>query len=215
MTKIIINILGPIQTNCYFIINEETKQALVIDPAFDADYIIKKCEELQITPVAVLLTHGHYDHTGAVNDLNLPVYAGAQEKALLSDPMKNGEALMVSEARRRGSKPVEADFWLTDDEIIKPAGFPVKVIATPGHTAGGVCYFLEQENVLFSGDVLFADSFGRTDLPTGNTKELVNSIINKLFTLAPETKVYPGHGPATDIGREKQSNPIYHYTQLT
>lgn len=215
MIKIITNVLGPIQTDCYFVINEQNKQALIIDPACEADYIAEKCRELQIIPVAILLTHGHYDHTGGVFDLkqalNIPVYAGDDEKALLCDPIKNGEFLMVSEAARRGSKPVEADFWLTDNQLIEPAGFPVKIISAPGHTAGGICFYLESENVLFSGDVLFANNFGRTDLPTGNMRTLADSIINKLFVLPPETKVYPGHGESTDIAYEKANNPIYRY----
>jgi glyoxylase-like metal-dependent hydrolase (beta-lactamase superfamily II) len=213
--KIITTVLGFVQTNCYFAVNEKTRRCLIIDPADDADLIMEKCRELQIEPAAILLTHGHFDHTGAVRGLkdalNLPIYAGEGEKGVLSDPAVNGELMFVSEARRRGAKPVEADVWLKDGELIEAAGFTVKAIAAPGHTAGGVCYYAGKENVLFSGDVLFADSFGRTDLPTGCQKTLTDSIINKLFTLPDETEVYPGHGEPTSIKREKQSNPIHHY----
>jgi len=213
--KIITHQLGPIETNCYFAINQETGEVLIIDPASNADFILEKCEELKIKPKAILLTHGHYDHTGAVGELkeklNLPVYAGTDEKVILSEPAINGTFLFTSESMRRGSKPVEADMWLLDNEMFEPAGFPVRVISTPGHTAGGVCYYIAEKNVLFSGDVLFADSFGRTDLPTGNSKQLVNSIINRLFILPEETKVYPGHGDSTTIGKEKNNNPIYRY----
>jgi glyoxylase-like metal-dependent hydrolase (beta-lactamase superfamily II) len=106
---------------------------------------------------------------------------------------------------------VTADIFLKDGEIVELAGLKFKVIATPGHTAGGICYYFESENVLFSGDVLFADSFGRTDFPGGSQKDLADSIINKLFVLPDETRVYPGHGGSTTIEREKKSNPIYHY----
>ncbi|MCL2019702.1 MAG: MBL fold metallo-hydrolase [Oscillospiraceae bacterium] len=218
--KIVKRVIGEVQTNCYFVVNEENNKALIIDPAGDipadsADYIIKKCEELKITPVAVLLTHGHFDHTGAVGGLkeklNIAIYAGEDEKPVLSDPSVNGLYLFASEAVRRGARPVEADFWLRDGETISPCGFPVKIIATPGHTVGGICYYIESENVLFSGDVLFENSFGRTDLPTGDQNALSNSIINKLFVLPEQTKVYPGHGGSTSIKYEKKNNPIYNY----
>ena len=208
--KIVINELGAIQTNCYFIINENIGEALIVDPADKADYIISKCAELQIKPAAILLTHGHFDHIGAAGRLkeafNIPVYAGAAEKELLSDSRLNRSSIF-------GREPFteEADVWLSDGETVELAGITVKIIATPGHTAGGICFYIESENVLFSGDTLFSGSFGRTDLPTGSAADLVSSIINKLFVypdFSDETKVYPGHGPETSMGYEKKNNPV-------
>ncbi|MDR2559319.1 MAG: MBL fold metallo-hydrolase [Oscillospiraceae bacterium] len=206
--KIITEVLGMVSTNSYIVVNGG--EALLIDLEESADYLIEKCEELQTKPTAILLTHGHFDHIGAVNGLKealkLPVYAGKDEEYFLTDPAYNGSAKM-------GRTPVSvtADVLLKDGEIIELAGFKIKAISTPGHTAGSICYYFEDENILISGDVLFADSFGRTDFPGGSQKDLADSIINKLFILPPETKVYPGHGPSTTIEREKKSNPIYHY----
>ncbi|MDR2531577.1 MAG: MBL fold metallo-hydrolase [Oscillospiraceae bacterium] len=205
--KIIANVLGMVSTNSYFVINESTGRCIIIDPEESADFLIEKCNKMQIKPVAILLTHGHFDHIGAVNglkeSLKIPVYAGAEEKEFLHDPSYNGSA-------KFGRTPVSVavDICLRDSEIIEIAGFSIKVISTPGHTAGGVCYYFESEDVLFSGDVLFADSFGRTDFPGGSQKELADSIINKLFILPGETAVYPGHGHDTTIGYENANNPI-------
>jgi len=206
--KIITEILGMVSTNTYIVANND--EALIIDPEESAEFLIEKCKKEQLKPVAILLTHGHFDHIGAVNGfkeaLKLPVYAGKAEKIYLENPDYNGSA-------KFGRTPVSvtADVLLDDNEIIELAGLKIKAIATPGHTAGGICYHFESENVLFSGDVLFADSFGRTDFPGGSQKELADSIINKLFTLPEETTVYSGHGMSTSIDREKKSNPIYGY----
>jgi len=201
-------VLGPVQTNCY--ITQNSGQALIIDPADRADLIIKKCEELKINLIAILLTHGHFDHIGAVNDLKeaykIPVYAGRDEEKLLSDTMLNGSAKM-----NRIPIKTSADILVDDNEILEIAGLSVKVIATPGHTSGCVCYYIESEKVLFSGDTLFADSFGRTDFPTGSQSMLKNSIINKLFVLPDDTAVYPGHDRGTVIEYEKVNNPIKHF----
>jgi glyoxylase-like metal-dependent hydrolase (beta-lactamase superfamily II) len=206
--KIITEVLGMVSTNSYIVVNND--ECLIIDPEESAEYLIKKCEELQAKPAVILLTHGHFDHIGAVNGLKetlkLPVYAGEKEKTFMADPNMNGSAKM-------GRIPVSVtgDIFLKDGKIFDLAGLKIKTISTPGHTAGGVCYYFESENVIFTGDTLFADSFGRTDFPGGSQKELADSIINKLFVLPDETRVYPGHGGSTTIEREKKSNPIYHY----
>jgi glyoxylase-like metal-dependent hydrolase (beta-lactamase superfamily II) len=204
--NIITAVLGSVQTNSYIITNNN--EAVIIDPEQDAGYFREKCRELQVTPVAILLTHGHFDHIGAVNGLKdalgLTVYAGRDEQELLSDPNLNGSAKM-------GRVPMKttADVLVDDGGVLELAGLTVKIIATPGHTAGGVCYLFGDS--LMSGDVLFADSFGRTDFPTGSQKALADSIINRLFALPGDTKVYPGHGKSTTIQYEKENNPIYRY----
>ena len=195
-------VLGPVQTNVYLAVNRETKQCLIVDPAYDAERIIGEIEKLQAFPAAVLLTHGHYDHIMAVNEItehfDLPVICSSLEDAVLRDP-----ALNLS-----GAYTVEADTLLADEQELTLAGMRIKALSTPGHTAGGMCYYLPDEEVLFSGDTLFWRSVGRSDLPTGDEKTLMQSIRKKLLPLPDETYVLPGHGPASTIGAERRQNPF-------
>ena len=195
-------VLGPVQTNVYPAVNRETKQCLIVDPAYDAERIIGEIEKLQAFPAAVLLTHGHYDHIMAVNEItehfDLPVICSSLEDAVLRDP-----ALNLS-----GAYTVEADTLLADEQELTLAGMRIKALSTPGHTAGGMCYYLPDEEVLFSGDTLFWRSVGRSDLPTGDEKTLLQSIRKKLLPLPDETYVLPGHGPASTIGAERRQNPF-------
>lgn len=208
MGKLQVNsrVIGMIGTNCYLVFQQETREAVVIDPAENAPFILNWCKELQVTPVAVLLTHGHGDHIGGVEDLlrafRVPVYAGKEEEALLKDPYLNlsadfGQAVSIKDA-----------VLLEDGQELNLLGCTWKVLATPGHTRGSVCYYLEEEKLLFSGDTLFCESYGRTDFPTGSSRELMRSIQEKLFVLPDEVKVYPGHESDTTIGHEKRYNPL-------
>lgn len=205
-------VLGQVSTNCYLIYNEGTKEAVVVDPADNAAYILNKCRELGITPVAVLLTHGHFDHILAVQDLRrafrCKVYAGMEEDAMLQDPSLN-----LSGTFGGDQIGLEADYLLRDGEELDLIGFRWKVIFTPGHTAGSVCYLVGSEGALLSGDTLFADSLGRTDLPTASSSAIVKSILERLFVLPEDTMVYPGHGDPTTIGHEKQYNPVAVYNR--
>lgn len=198
-------ILGELQTNCYFIINENTKEAIIIDPAAQADDIMKQLESDNLTPVAILLTHGHFDHIMAVNHLvqeyAIPVYASEEEKELLASSRLNCSIMMGH------GYVTEMTQGLQDQDEIVLANIPIKVIHTPGHTIGGTCYYLSKEAVLFSGDTLFYESIGRTDLPTGNSSQLLKSVNEKLMVLPDNIKVYPGHGTATSIGNERRNNP--------
>ena len=185
--------------------------AIVIDPADKADYIVTQLKQLNAKVEAILLTHGHFDHILAANELRAltgaPLYAGAGEKRLLGNPRLSGGPMgMMKEV-------VEPDRWLQDEEEMELLGMTWKVMFTPGHTEGSVCYYVAEENVLFSGDTLFCRSFGRTDFPTGNTMELVKSITKKLFLLPDETSVCPGHEAMTSIGAEKKWNPIKRYAR--
>lgn len=208
MGKLQVNsrVIGMIGTNCYLVFQQETREAVVIDPAENAPFILNWCKELQVTPVAVLLTHGHGDHIGGVEDLlrafRVPVYAGKEEEALLKDPYLNlsadfGQAVSIKDA-----------VLLEDAQELNLLGCTWKVLATPGHTRGSVCYYLEEEKLLFSGDTLFCESYGRTDFPTGSSRELMRSIQEKLLVLPDEVKVYPGHESDTTIGHEKRYNPL-------
>ena len=198
-------VLGPVSTNCYIISNENTNEAIVIDPADQAFAITDKLKEQGLHPVAILLTHGHFDHIMAAEDVakefHIPVIASEAEKELLADSNLNGGYMI------RKAITLKADQFIKDQDQITLAGLKIKVIHTPGHTAGGVCYYFEQEKVLISGDTLFSGSVGRTDLPTGNSETLMESIKQKLLVLPEDVAVYPGHGEQTTIGYEKTHNP--------
>ena len=197
--------VGQVATNCYFAINEETKEMLVIDPGDSAQMLAEKIKKEGLKPKAVLLTHGHFDHAMAAEELaelfGIPVYAHEAEKDTLEDSGKN-VSIMIG---RRDS--YHADVYVRDGEVLQLAGMELKVLHTPGHTAGGCCYYLEKEKVLFSGDTLFCQSVGRTDFPGGSMSKLVRSIKEKLMALPDEVRVYPGHMGLTTIGTERARNP--------
>ena len=197
--------VGQVATNCYFAINEETKEMLVIDPGDSAQMLAEKIKKEGLKPKAVRLTHGHFDHAMAAEELaelfGIPVYAHEAEKDTLEDSGKN-VSIMIG---RRDS--YHADVYVRDGEVLQLAGMELKVLHTPGHTAGGCCYYLEKEKVLFSGDTLFCQSVGRTDFPGGSMSKLVRSIKEKLMALPDEVRVYPGHMGLTTIGTERARNP--------
>ncbi len=199
-------VLGQIGTNCYFAINETTKETVVIDPADRPEAVLQKAAEEGLELKAIFLTHGHADHMLGVPDLKaklgIPVYACEAEKELLADPAQN-----LSPALFRKSVSFAADVWVKDGQDLEVAGMPFHVFATPGHTPGGCCYYSAQAGVLFSGDTLFAGSVGRTDFPGGSMSALVRGIQEKLIPLPDETIVYPGHMEASTIGAERRDNP--------
>lgn len=203
-------VLGAVGTCCYIVYNESTKRAVIVDPADGAGYIEGKCLELNVKPEAILLTHGHFDHILAVPELKkklgIPVYAPEKEAAMLADP-----SLSLTQGFSAPAVTVKPDVLLKDGQEFDLAGFHWKIMATPGHTAGSACYYVESEKVLLSGDTLFRDSYGRTDLPTGSSREIAASINRLLFSLPGDTMVYPGHGEPTTIAYEKAYNPIAVY----
>ena len=201
-------VLGPVQTNVFFVINDETKETVLFDPAYAGERIIKYLEDNGLTLKAVFLTHGHFDHITAVSSvaeaLKVPVYAARSEERLLSDGQLN-ESL----GSYGYSVTVKPDHYLEDGDETDVAGMKIKMIETPGHTEGSCCYYLEEQKVLISGDTLFAGSVGRTDLPTGSMKKLLDSIESKLMVLPDDVDVYPGHGEFTTIGYERKWNPFF------
>ena len=199
--------LGMVATNCYLIINKETKEALLIDPADNALRISNVIEENVCTLKAILLTHGHFDHIMALNELkkryNVPVYAHEEEEDVLKQSSLNMSDMIGQ------IYTTQADIYVKDGEHLKLAGLDIIVLHTPGHTKGGVCYYLPEEKVLMSGDTLFHCSIGRTDFPTGSMSQLVRSVKEQLFVLPDDVQVYPGHDSVTSIGYEKQYNPFF------
>ncbi|MDF2906915.1 MAG: hypothetical protein K0R34_2236 [Herbinix sp.] len=197
-------VLGMVQTNCYIVSNSETKEAIVFDPAESADRIEQYLKANDLVCKGILLTHGHFDHILAATELaamtRSPIHAHEAEAKLLEDPHLNAS----SQIRRECS--VLPEILLKDGQSLSLVGFTIKVIHTPGHTAGGVCYYFPGHGILISGDTLFLESIGRTDLPTGNSKQLVASINDKLMILEDQVKVYPGHGDPTTIGYERDNN---------
>ncbi len=198
--------VGMLATNCYMIINDESHEAILVDPADQADLLQRYLEDQQAKPVAVLLTHGHFDHIGAAeyfrDTYDIPIYACHKEKMMLNTPQMN-----LSAVYQRGGIAFDADIYCKEGDLLKIAGAELQVIETPGHTPGGCCYYLASEDVLFSGDSLFETSIGRTDLPGGSYSQLMQSIKEKLFVLPGQTKVYPGHGGTSTIDYEKRNNP--------
>lgn len=199
-------VLGMVYTNCYFLKNKETGEALIVDPADYPEKIYQKLVEMDAKPVGILLTHGHYDHILAVNEVKekygLKVYACEKEAEVLQEPTMNLSAY------NRRTCSIKPDVLLQDLDVFEAAGFSIQMIHTPGHTPGSCCYYLKEENVLFSGDTLFYGSVGRTDLPGGSTGEIVRSLHKLVDVLPEDTEVFPGHDVSTTIGYEKRYNPF-------
>lgn len=198
-------VVGAVQTNCYFAINDDTKETLVVDPGASAKKLAEILEMEALKPIAILLTHGHFDHAGGAEELaehfHIPVYAEEHEKETLENPGLN---LSGWEGREHA---YHADNFLKDEQEIDLAGFHIRVLFTPGHTVGGCCYYFSYQNALFSGDALFAQSIGRTDFPKGSASQLIRGIREKLMILPDETVVYAGHNENTTIGTERMYNP--------
>ena len=199
-------VLGSMGTNCYLIINEETKELIIIDPATCPDYVVSHVKSNGYIPRAIILTHAHFDHVmgidGWVKEFGIPVYLHEEEKKVLEDPELNLSGVFGASYSYSDVK------CLKDGQELEVSGFIFKVIHTPGHTCGGCCYYCADEGVLISGDTLFYQSVGRSDFPTGSMGTLVRSIKEKLFCLPEDVMVYPGHNDATCIADEKKYNPF-------
>ena len=208
MIKVYVAVLGPVGTNCYILINEESGEGAIIDAADNADRLLNAVEKKGAKLTKLLLTHAHWDHIGAVNDMidmtsELPVYIGVNDVPLMENPSQNCSSWLADHPDTVSRDKV---ITLNDGDELEVLGESVKVIEVPGHTIGGMCYYIPELKCLFDGDTLFRSSVGRSDFPTGNGEDLLNNIREKLLTLPEDTNVFPGHDSPTTIGREKEHN---------
>lgn len=200
-------VVGIFEVNCYLYWDESTSDGVIIDPGADFDTIKSEVEKAGFLPKGLLLTHGHGDHIGAVKETleyyDIPLYAGEGEEELLTNAQKNLSATMGINL----TTPLP-NRLLKDEESINTGTLNFKILATPGHSPGGICYLDEINNILFCGDTLFFSSIGRTDFPGCSHQQLIDSIQTKIMTLPDSIKCYPGHGPATTVGAERINNPF-------
>jgi len=193
-------------SNCYIIGCEETKEGIVVDPGAEGQRILKKVEELGLKVNKIILTHGHVDHIGALAEVQAAtgakVLIHADDAAQLTDASKNLSAFVGQKMSVKA-----ADQLLADNDKIECGKLTLEVIHTPGHTRGGISLRCEPD-ILITGDTLFAGSVGRSDFPGGSHSQLISSIKNRLLIFPPETKVFPGHGPSSTIDEEKRENPF-------
>ncbi|MCJ7843406.1 MBL fold metallo-hydrolase [Lederbergia sp. NSJ-179] len=198
--------LGPLQTNCYLLINPNN-ECILFDPGDQGkelnEYIMK--QELQ--PLAILMTHAHFDHIGAIDDVRnhweIPVYLHQLERDWLSNPSLNGSAHYGETITAQ-----PADHLLSAEDSLKIGSFSFELYHTPGHSPGSLSYYVKEAKAVVAGDTLFAGSIGRTDLPGGDHDQLLSSIHQSLLKLPEETEVLPGHGPITTIQKEMDENPF-------
>lgn len=197
-------VAGVYAANCYLVYDKD--KGFIIDPGGSASRIIEEINELNFTPEFILLTHGHCDHIGAVDEIrdyyNIPAYIHVEDEKLVADKDMNMASHMPS-----ADVAIEVDGTFKNNEIISPDKFNIKVIHTPGHTAGCSCFLLG-ENIMFTGDTVFAGSIGRTDLPSASQKSMEESI-EKIKKMDDNIILYPGHGTDTTIAEEKKKNKYF------
>jgi len=200
--------VGPVQENCFIVRNKGSDRAVIVDPGDEADRLLHAVESLEIATVdAILLTHTHFDHVGAVSPVaratGAPVYCPELETRVLANIMD-----FVPWPGFGPFESYDADHTVAGGETLELAGMTIDVIFTPGHSPGHVTYAIRDKDALFSGDVLFQGSVGRVDLPGGDWPTLLRSIESLVDAYPPETPVYPGHMGITTLGRERATNPF-------
>lgn len=198
--------VGDLQTNCYIVGDENTKIGAIIDPGAESKYLLEQISSLGLAIKAILLTHGHFDHVGAVADiaetLGIPLWCHGQDSEYVTDCVRQGSSFGIYV--ERAPKKIDCEYVDGQQLDIGPLSF--QVLHTPGHTPGGVTLVLGKN--AFTGDSLFRGSIGRTDFVGGNHRQLIDSIRTKIFALPDDTIIYPGHGPKSTIAYEKDNNPF-------
>lgn len=201
--------VGPLEVNCYVAGCEQSREGIVVDPGGNVEKIAAIVTRHGLKIHTIINTHGHFDHLGG-NRQALKTFGGARLLIHQADaPMLSKSAEVARMYGMPGDNSPEADAYLVDGMEVLFGTCRLKVLHTPGHTLGGCCLYFEDERKVITGDTLFADSIGRTDLPGGSHEQLLNSIRTKLFTLPDDVSAYPGHGPETTIGHEKRCNPYF------
>ncbi|WP_018658954.1 MBL fold metallo-hydrolase [Allofustis seminis] len=199
-------VLGDIESNCYILSKEQ--HALIVDPGFSPEIIIKKIKAQNVTPLAILLTHTHYDHIGAVDALveeyQIPVYVAPDERDWLTDAQKNLSARTLTPVTICAKAHT-----FNYQEIYHIGPFTFQVVHTPGHSPGGVCFIFEEGRFVITGDALFAMSVGRTDFPGSEPDKQIPALRQKILSLPDDYKIYPGHRHPSTIGKEKRDNPFF------
>ncbi len=197
--------VSPFLVNCYLVWSKEDKLGVIIDPGDEDQLILERIGTIDFQPKAILLTHGHADHIAAVEPLkkklDIPLYIGKGDENMLESPSANVSMMVGLQIT---CPP--ADHILEDGNVISFGSLKFSIFSTPGHSPGGICYFIE--NSLFCGDTLFNGSIGRTDLPGGDYRQLIDSIEKNILSLPDDIICYPGHGPKTTVGYEKKHNPF-------